>query len=61
MVGVKGRVIQVEEAQPVPLRDGGVAAHRIVLVAQPHQQDNVERCCCVLKSDDFDAMYNVHE
>ena len=43
MVGVEGGVVEVEEAQPVPPRDGGVAAYAVVLVAQPHQQDDVER------------------
>ena len=48
MVRVEGRVVQVEESEPVPLGDGRVTADGVVLVAQPHQQDNVEGCCCVL-------------
>ena len=49
MVCVECCVVQVEEAQPVPLGDGGVAADGIILVTQPHQQDYVEGCSRVLK------------
>ena len=49
VVRVECCVVQVEEAQPVPLGDGGVAADRIILVTQPHQQDYVEGCSRVLK------------
>ena len=42
MVGIEGGVVEVEEPQPVALRDGRVAAHRVILVTQPHQQDDVE-------------------
>jgi hypothetical protein len=42
-------VVQVEEPQPVALRDGRVAADRVILVTQPHQQDDVEGGGRVLK------------
>jgi len=49
VVRIEGGVVQVEEPQPVALRDGRVAAHRVVLVAQPHQQDDVKGGRSVLK------------
>jgi hypothetical protein len=51
VVGVESGVIQVEEPQPVALSDGRVAADRVVLVAQPHQQDDVKGGGSVLKKN----------
>ncbi len=50
VVGVESGVIQVEEPQPVALSDRRVAADRVVLVAQPHQQDDVKGGRSVLKN-----------
>ena len=41
-------MVEVEEAEPVSLRDGGVAADCIVLVRHPHDQYYVKcRFCCL--------------
>ena len=42
MVGVECGVVEIEESEPVSLSDVGVAADGIVLVADPHYQDDVE-------------------
>lgn len=50
MVGIESSVVEVEEPQPVPPGDRGVAADSIVLVTQPHHQDHVECRSRVLQS-----------
>lgn len=35
--------------EPVPLAGVGVAADRVVLVRQPHDEDDVERGCGVIE------------
>ena len=53
MVRIEGCVVQVEEAQPVPLGDGSVTADGVILVTQPHQQDYVESSCCILNNNNI--------
>lgn len=42
MVGIKGKVVEIEEAEPVTASDGRVAADGFILVTNPHQHNNVE-------------------
>ena len=48
VVCIESCVIEVKEPQPVPPGDRGVAADSIVLVTQPHHQNNVECCGRIL-------------
>ena len=57
MVRVEGHVVEVEEAEPVSLRDGGVAADGVVLVRHPHDQDDVERRVRVLEELGHDGLH----
>ena len=42
VVCIECKVVQVEEAQPMPLADACEAAHSIVLVSNPYNQNNVK-------------------
>ena len=58
VVGVEGEVVEVEEAQPVPLTDVGVTADGVVLVSDPHDQDDVKRCRRVVKEFGHDGLHS---
>ena len=58
MVGVEGEVVEVEEAQPVSLTDVGVAADGVVLVRDPHDQDDVKRRRRVVKEFGHDGFHS---
>ena len=42
VVGIKGKVVQIKEPQPVALADVGMATDGVVLIGNPHNQDHVE-------------------
>ena len=42
VVGIEGRVVEIEESQPVSPGHIGVATDGVILVTDPHYQDHVE-------------------
>lgn len=43
VVGVEGKMVQIKEPEPMPLTRIGVATDGIILVSQPHNEDDVKR------------------
>ena len=58
VIGVEGKVIQEEEAKPVSLTDGRVAAHGVILIGQPHDQYDVEGGGGVIKEFRHDGLHS---
>lgn len=42
VVGVKGKLVEVEEAQKVPFADDRTSGHRVKLVRRPDHDDDVK-------------------
>ena len=57
VVGVEDKVVEVEEPEPVFPRDGRVAADGVVLVGDPHDQDDVEGGRRVLEELGHDGLH----
>ena len=57
MIGIESCVIEIEKSEPVSPGDVGVAADRVVLVADPHDQDDVESRGGVLEEFAHDGLH----
>lgn len=50
-------VSSCDSPQPVTFAGVGVTADGIVLISQPNNEDNVERCCCVIEELGHDGLH----
>ena len=61
VVGIEGDVVEVEEPRPELLGQRGVAADGVVLVGDPHDQDDVESRGRVLEELGHDRLHSCKE